>query len=315
MRYNLSLSGGNSKGLTYSQLVKEIDDKNIKFNRLAGTSCGAIFATMIACGLSFDKCKALFKKIPFDRIMRWENDIEKKKWTFYNFPVKIFKALSVLTFMKTIMWKRMKKLFKKNVTWDMVTKAKRVKDLFLCWIPQRDLAHLVGSSKNFTVFDLIPLLRGKGDFEKQSDKIRPYYFSNKGTFVYNPHTKELELFSKTVPPLWQCVCASFYNPVMGKLKIKLDIGGKMETFEVMDGGVVDNYSACSQINKYINVSCDGYPKSKAKELTDFYFKLNEGKQQYSLMTKTPHSKLAFFNFNDKIIDIEFSDNTEPSNIF
>jgi NTE family protein len=59
----LALSGGGSKGLAHAGALKFLEEKNIRPNRIAGTSAGAIVGAMYAWGKTPDEILAFFKSI------------------------------------------------------------------------------------------------------------------------------------------------------------------------------------------------------------------------------------------------------------
>ncbi|WP_327984240.1 patatin-like phospholipase family protein [Bergeyella porcorum] len=65
--YNLglALSGGGSKGIAHAGVIKFLNENNIKPDVLAGTSAGAIVATLYAAGKSPEEILAFFKSVYF----------------------------------------------------------------------------------------------------------------------------------------------------------------------------------------------------------------------------------------------------------
>ena len=78
---NLVLSGGGLRGYSYISLIKIIDEDpdNFQLERIAGTSVGAIFATLIAIGISYDEvCQKTinrdigdFQNVKLDNIIKY----------------------------------------------------------------------------------------------------------------------------------------------------------------------------------------------------------------------------------------------------
>ncbi|MBQ9659458.1 MAG: patatin-like phospholipase family protein [Clostridia bacterium] len=62
MNLGLVLSGGGVKGAAHIGVLKALQEENIKFNYLAGTSSGSIVASLYACGYNSDEIYDLFKK-------------------------------------------------------------------------------------------------------------------------------------------------------------------------------------------------------------------------------------------------------------
>ncbi|MFT7335344.1 MAG: NTE family protein [Porticoccaceae bacterium] len=59
----LALSGGGSKGLAHAGALKFLEEKNIRPNRIAGTSAGAIVGAMYAWGKTPDEILEFFKSV------------------------------------------------------------------------------------------------------------------------------------------------------------------------------------------------------------------------------------------------------------
>lgn len=62
MNLGLCLAGGGIKGAAHIGVIKALEEQNIKFDSVAGTSSGSIVATLYACGYTADEIYELFKK-------------------------------------------------------------------------------------------------------------------------------------------------------------------------------------------------------------------------------------------------------------
>ncbi len=62
MKLGLSLSGGGIKGVCHIGAIKALEEANIKFDYISGTSSGSIVATLYACGFTTDEIYDIFKK-------------------------------------------------------------------------------------------------------------------------------------------------------------------------------------------------------------------------------------------------------------
>lgn len=62
MKLGLCLSGGGIKGAAHIGAIRALEEENIKFNYLAGTSSGSIVATLYASGFSTKEMFEIFKK-------------------------------------------------------------------------------------------------------------------------------------------------------------------------------------------------------------------------------------------------------------
>ena len=67
MKLGLCLSGGGIKGVAHVGAIKALEEENIKFDAIAGTSAGSIVACMYACDYTsmqmYDFFKEYAKKI------------------------------------------------------------------------------------------------------------------------------------------------------------------------------------------------------------------------------------------------------------
>lgn len=62
MKLGLSLSGGGIKGFSHIGAIKALEEANIKFDYISGTSSGSIVATLYACGYTTKEMHEIFKK-------------------------------------------------------------------------------------------------------------------------------------------------------------------------------------------------------------------------------------------------------------
>lgn len=85
-KIGLCLSGGGTRGFCYLGAFKALEEAGIKFDAVAGTSIGSIFASLYACGLSYDEMSKLtssikdtdFKNFPLDPFIKTtSNRVEK----------------------------------------------------------------------------------------------------------------------------------------------------------------------------------------------------------------------------------------------
>ena len=79
--YNLGLAlcGGGSKGIAHAGVIKFLGEKNIVPDVLAGTSAGAIVATMYAAGKTPEEIIAFFKSVYF---FKWNHFAFRKPGGF-----------------------------------------------------------------------------------------------------------------------------------------------------------------------------------------------------------------------------------------
>ena len=62
MKLGLSLSGGGIKGISHVGAIKALEEENIKFDYISGTSSGSIVATLYACGYKTEEIYNIFKR-------------------------------------------------------------------------------------------------------------------------------------------------------------------------------------------------------------------------------------------------------------
>lgn len=62
MKLGLSLAGGGIKGVAHIGAIKALEEANIKFHYISGTSSGSIVATLYASGFTTDEIYNIFKK-------------------------------------------------------------------------------------------------------------------------------------------------------------------------------------------------------------------------------------------------------------
>lgn len=62
MKRGLCLAGGGVKGAAHIGAIKALEEANIKFDYIGGTSSGSIVACLYACGFSADEMYKIFKK-------------------------------------------------------------------------------------------------------------------------------------------------------------------------------------------------------------------------------------------------------------
>jgi len=62
MKLGLSLSGGGIKGFSHIGAIKALEEANIKFDYISGTSSGSIVAALYACSYTTEEIYNIFKK-------------------------------------------------------------------------------------------------------------------------------------------------------------------------------------------------------------------------------------------------------------
>ncbi|ALP38576.1 patatin [Paenibacillus sp. IHB B 3084] len=79
MLINAVFQGGGVKGISLAGAVKAAEEHGIVFNRVAGTSSGAIVAALLAAGYSADEMKAVIEKTPLVSLLR-RSPVFNIKW-------------------------------------------------------------------------------------------------------------------------------------------------------------------------------------------------------------------------------------------
>ncbi|GAE91228.1 lysophospholipase-like family protein [Gracilibacillus boraciitolerans JCM 21714] len=69
MKIDGVFSGGGVKAYTFLGALQALEEKNIQFERVAGTSAGALFATFIAAGYTAKEMKDIFLDLPLDSFL------------------------------------------------------------------------------------------------------------------------------------------------------------------------------------------------------------------------------------------------------
>ncbi|MGP4042332.1 patatin-like phospholipase family protein [Gracilibacillus sp. D59] len=88
MKIDGVFSGGGVKAFAFLGAIQAFEENDIQFERVAGTSAGALFATFIAAGYSAKEMKDIFLDLPLENFLdqsKWSSMIPFLKWiTLYN---------------------------------------------------------------------------------------------------------------------------------------------------------------------------------------------------------------------------------------
>ena len=60
MKYNCIFGGGGVRGMCYVGALKALNELGIELNSIAGSSVGAVFASLLAAGYNDEEIKELF---------------------------------------------------------------------------------------------------------------------------------------------------------------------------------------------------------------------------------------------------------------
>ncbi|WP_066193012.1 MULTISPECIES: patatin-like phospholipase family protein [Gracilibacillus] len=69
MKIDGVFSGGGVKAFVFIGALQALEEKNIQFERVAGTSAGALFATLLAAGYTSKELKKIFMEISLDQFL------------------------------------------------------------------------------------------------------------------------------------------------------------------------------------------------------------------------------------------------------
>lgn len=66
LKYTCLFGGGAIRGLAYVGTIRALEELNVEFDIIGGSSVGSIFATLLACGYKSYELENLFMKVNFD---------------------------------------------------------------------------------------------------------------------------------------------------------------------------------------------------------------------------------------------------------
>ncbi|WP_085991925.1 patatin-like phospholipase family protein [Oceanobacillus senegalensis] len=95
MNIDAVFSGGGVKGLAYSGVLESIEENQLKIQRVAGTSAGAIIAAFLASNYKVNEIKQLIDKLNLEEFLdppKITNYIPISKWLFFYFQLGINKG-------------------------------------------------------------------------------------------------------------------------------------------------------------------------------------------------------------------------------
>ena len=72
---NLVFEGGGIKGLCYIGVMKAFEERGIKINKVAGTSVGALFASLISAGYRSNEIIDIIESIDIEKLWKRNNNI------------------------------------------------------------------------------------------------------------------------------------------------------------------------------------------------------------------------------------------------
>ncbi len=80
-KIGLVLSGGGARGLAHIGVLRELENKRIPIDYIAGTSMGSIIGGLYATGMSTDDIEWVVKSIDWDRVFRPTTDRKKQQYS------------------------------------------------------------------------------------------------------------------------------------------------------------------------------------------------------------------------------------------
>ena len=66
LKYTCLFGGGAIRGLAYVGAIRALEELNVEFDIIGGSSVGSIFATLLACGYKSYELENLFMKVNFE---------------------------------------------------------------------------------------------------------------------------------------------------------------------------------------------------------------------------------------------------------
>ena len=66
LKYTCLFGGGAIRGLAYVGAIRALEELNIEYDVIGGSSVGSIFATLLACGYKSYELENLFMKVNFE---------------------------------------------------------------------------------------------------------------------------------------------------------------------------------------------------------------------------------------------------------
>ena len=301
---SIAFRGGASAGLSYFRVMKELFKKGIFPENISGSSAGAIFAACIACVRDPWLTYKLFLAIQGDKIMKWATEAETGNVSGFG---KVMRFIGVAIF-NFIPIRSMKKIFKKNFTWE-AAKKNGVKKLMIGVVKQKDVLKTLGKEfvNEVKKDGLGDFFDGDGfnDVKMKSSKLIEtlpmYFFAADG--VYEFANNKLKKISKKVTPLWKVVMASFSNPILPSVRLKFDRWFREKCF---DGGIANNYANLAMIGQpnFIQISCMNIPKKLTgremgiRGVDKIYYNVNRAKPSNAHAVKTKNKYRGFFAFYD-----------------
>lgn len=299
----LSIRGGASAGLSYFQFMKEIDKKKIKYDAISGTSVGAIFGSLIACGYTARVSFEILCSLKNDRTMRWFSDIENKRGSLFS---RIVKGILIAPVVRWVAPKNMENTLKKFLSWEL-TKDHGTK-LFICAVTMHDAVDYLGIEVVKEYIKTKKLNLNGVSCEEMLRKIPTYYFTDNGVYKYYHGIRSLNKITNNIVPLHKAVMSAFWNPLMSNNYIELD----GQTVQMLDGGICDNFSVVpffvDNDNDVYQLSCSKEPKKYdtfgASNTSDLLYKLNEVPKGHFYKTDYTGDD-GFFSFFDGNIDEEY----------
>lgn len=231
--------GGASDGLDYTPLLKEITFKMIVFGILSACSFFGLVLSMYSNGYSYSQMWELFLMIPYDVFMRWGDDILYKKGSRIG---RFFKGLIMFPVIRYGWYRAVKKMLNKYISWETMEKRKLVSLASYCVCAADELAINFGLKNNFSLIDLVTVLKGGKYKDSNRRKISPYYFTNVGIFKADLNHNKIVMVSETVVSQPNATLATFNNPALPKMWVKyVDIrDDKVIKRRWIDGGLVNN---------------------------------------------------------------------------
>jgi hypothetical protein len=298
---NIALSGGGGNGLSYFQLWKEIENKDLHFGTFSGSSAGVVMGNLIMSGIPSDKGKELLKKIQGDEYLDYNKAISKAKW--YKKPFMILKWIVVL---RRKFFKSCKELLQTSFPdWNVVNV--RCEKAYYSFVLYRDVIKFFGKKivEELKKRNLVDCIKEKDiDVKKMFESIPVYYNTDNGIYKYDYKRDVFGKISDSVTEPWKAVLMAFNNPLFPRISVKIG----WRHYDTFDGGLIDNFASLAQRNGYRSIACINY--SSGESPSNICLDINKLDSKHYLK---PLKNYELLEFTDENIEKEYK--RKASNIF
>ena len=298
---NIALSGGGGNGLSYFQLWKEIENKDLHFGIFSGSSAGVVMGNLIMSGMPSDKGKELLKKLQGDEYLDYNKEISKAMW--YKKPFMLLKWVVVL---RRKFFKSCKALLQTSFPdWNVVNV--RCEKAYYSFVLYRDVIKFFGKKivEELKKRNLVDCIKEKDiDVKKMFESIPVYYNTDNGIYKYDYKRNVFGKISDNITEPWKAVLMAFNNPLFPRISVKIG----WRHYDTFDGGLIDNFASLAQRNGYRSIACINYNSGESP--SNICLSINKPDSKHYLK---PLKNYELLEFTDKNIEKEYK--RKASNIF